>query len=162
MVRLFMDFDSTITEESTLMQIYIRLPKETFKKTVEISNEDYYKVEEKYTNKTYSNIFAIIKSTTDWNSCLKAITAEVFRYSKEIEGIEMRGVNLIEPCLKELDIFGLWGHVACSACVNGDPVIDKISSILKRRVYETKYKSPHGVDVYKFVQEEFCQKEQKQ
>lgn len=65
MVKLFMDFDSTITEESTLIQIYMRLPKEIFKKTIEISNKDYYEIEEKYTNKAYFNIFTIIKSTND-------------------------------------------------------------------------------------------------
>ena len=102
-----MDFDSTITEESTLMQLYLRLPKKIFERTIEISNIDYYKYEEPLTRKCYSNLVLTIRRSKSWEECLKQITAIVLRYSRDIEGIELKGMNLIEDCLKNLNIRGI-------------------------------------------------------
>ncbi len=107
MVKLFMDFDSTITEESTLMQLYLRLPKSVFQETVRISNQEYYANESSLTEICYSNLKRIIKDSTKWNECLTRMTAEIMQYSSDTEGIEFKGMNLIEKCLKELNITGL-------------------------------------------------------
>ncbi len=45
MVAVILDFDSTITEASTLMQIYLRLPEEIFKQAAVISEKNYYNKE---------------------------------------------------------------------------------------------------------------------
>ncbi len=99
MVKLFMDFDSTITQESTLMQIYLRLPKEIFEEAVRISNEEYYQYEEPLTKNCYSNLNQLIKKCKCWEEFLNLAVIEIFDYSKKIEGIELKGMALIEKCL---------------------------------------------------------------
>ncbi len=62
-----MDFDSTITEESTLMQIYMRLPEQVFRKAITISDEDYYKYESGIIAECYSKLRRILKQNHQFN-----------------------------------------------------------------------------------------------
>lgn len=107
MVKLFMDFDSTITEDSTLMQLYLRLPKDMLRKATSISNKDYYRYEEPLTRKCFSNLILTIRNSKNWEECSKQITIIMLDYSKMIKGIELKGMNLIENCIKHLDTEGL-------------------------------------------------------
>src|SRR3989339_163856 len=76
MVAVILDFDSTITEASTLMQIYLRLPEEIFKQAAVISEKNYYNKELPLTKKCYTQIKNIINNEEEWEKCLKYITAE--------------------------------------------------------------------------------------
>ena len=102
-----MDFDSTITAESTLLQLYLRLPKPAFEETIKISNLDYYRYEEQLVASCYSKLKSVINKSDTWEGCLNSITAEVINYSEDIGELELCGMALIEECLKCLDIKSL-------------------------------------------------------
>ncbi len=107
MVVLILDFDSTITEESTLIQLYLRLPEEIFKSAMSISNKDYYDKELPLTKECYKRIKQIMYREENWEKCLEHITAIILEYSQEIEALEVKGMSLIEGPLKHLDVSSL-------------------------------------------------------
>ncbi len=101
-----MDFDSTITEESTLVWLYMLSElfrdKDKRKELENISNE-FYAEELKLKAKTYKKLFKCL-DYYKFEDFLKSIMQVMQDYERRIIVYEMLGMQLVEPFLKNIKL----------------------------------------------------------
>lgn len=101
-----MDFDSTITEDSTLVRLYMLSDlfreKDKRKELERISNEFYAK-EEELKARTYPKLINSLSCKT-FDDFLKGAISIMNDYERNIRVYEMEGMRLVEPFLKDITI----------------------------------------------------------
>ena len=106
MVKLFLDFDSTITKESTLVRLYMLSElfrdKNKREELERISNE-FYSKENEILNRTYAKLFKCLYEE-NFNKFITKLINIINDYENEIKPYEYSGMKLIEPYLIGLNI----------------------------------------------------------